>query len=199
MAPSYYASAPVISRCSGFYRSTLPQGKIMKKTLVVFALASVFSSIALASDDDDKNVLVKFDGGIGSQPFAASAAGPIANDVKGVPPGGRPWPIGALKATVNLDGTISVKGKGMILGGGANVGRPAIPRQVAATLFCGDLTFNSAPTDLDAAGDFKISGALSAVPPNPCNAPILLIRNYAAGAPGPWFAAGIPKAASKDD
>jgi hypothetical protein len=181
------------------------QGVIMKKSLIVSALAasalaSVFSSLAIASRDDDNNTLVKFDGGVGSQPFAAGAGGvPIANDVKGVPPGGRPWPIGALKATVKLDGTISVNGKGMILGGGANVGRPAIPRQVAATLFCGDLAFNSAPTDLDAAGNFKISGALSAVPPNPCAAPILLIRNYAAGAPGPWFAAGIPKVAESND
>lgn len=184
---------------------TAHQGVIMKKSLivpalVVSALASAFSSLAIASHDDDKDVLVKFDGGVGSQPFAAGAGGvPIPNDVKGVPPGGRPWPIGALKATVKLDGTISVSGKGMILGGGANVGRPAIPRQVAATLFCGDLAFNSAATDLDAAGNFKVSGALSAVPPNPCAAPILLIRNYAAGAPGPWFAAGIPKAAESND
>jgi hypothetical protein len=176
-------------------------GKIMKKTLVIFALtsASLFSTVAFADRGDD-NALVKFDGGVGSQPFASGAGGvPIPNDVKGVPPGGRPWPIGALKATVGVDGSISVKGKGMILGGGANVGRPAIPRQVAATLFCGDVAMNSAPTDLDAAGNFTITGALSAVPPNPCAAPILLIRNFAAGAPGPWFAAGIPKVGERDD
>jgi hypothetical protein len=175
----------------------------MKKTLTLSAVTFAFSTLfAVAHAGDDRDVLVKFDGGIGSQPFAAGAGGvPIANDVKGVPPGGRPWPIAALKATIGLDGSISVKGKGMILGGGANVGRPAIPRQVAATLFCGDIAFTSAPTDLDAAGNFSIKGALPAVPPNPCVAPILLIRNYAAGAPGPWFAAGIPKVedGDKDD
>lgn len=172
----------------------------MKKTLIVSALTLMFSTCALAShDDDDKNVLVKFDGGIGSQPFAAGAGGvPVANDVKGIPPGGRPWPIAALKATIGTDGSISVKGKGVILGGGANVGRPAIPRQIAATLFCGDLAITSAPADLDAAGNFTIKGALPAVPPNPCVAPILLIRNYANGAPGPWFAAGIPKVEDND-
>jgi hypothetical protein len=173
---------------------------MMKKTLVIFALASVFSTLTLAAHDDDSNALVKFEGGVGSQPFASGAGGvPIPNDVKGIPPGGRPWPIGALKAVINVDGSLSVKGKGMILGGGANVGRPAIPRQVVATLFCGDIALNSAPTDLDAAGNFSISGALSAVPPNPCTAPILLIRNYANNAAGPWFAAGIPKVSARDD
>jgi hypothetical protein len=104
-------------------------GKIMKKTFVLIALTSVFSTIAFADHGKDSNALVKFEGGVGSQPFASGAGGvPIPNDVKGVPPGGRPWPIGALKATVGVDGSISVKGKGMILGGGANVGRPAIPR-----------------------------------------------------------------------
>ncbi len=183
----------------------------MKKTLITLALASVCSvvgSVAFASDDD-RNVLVRFDGGIGSQPFAAGAGGvPVANDVKGIAPGGRPWPIGDLSATVRVDGTISVKGKGMILGGGANVGRPAIPRQVVATLFCGNDAFNSAPTALDAAGDFKINGALTPVapnvapvPPNPCTTSILLIRNFGGtpAAAGPWFAAGIPVPGSNDD
>ncbi len=173
---------------------------MVQKTMVLLVLASGLSAFTSAALADDNNVLVKFDGGVGSQPFASGAGGvPIPNDVKGVPPGGRPWPIGDLKATVRLDGTLSVKGKGMILGGGGNVGRPAIPRQVAATLFCGDVAMTSAPTDLDAAGNFTISGALSAVPPNPCTAPILLIRNYAGGAPGPWFAAGIPKVGERDD
>ncbi len=173
----------------------------MKKTFVLIALTSLFSTFALADNGkDNNNALVRFEGGVGSQPFASGAGGvPIPNDVKGIPPGGRPWPIAALRASVGVDGSISARGKGMILGGGANVGRPAIPRQVAATLFCGDVALNSAPTDLDAAGNFTISGTLSAVPPNPCVAPILLIRNYAAGAPGPWFAAGIPKVNERDD
>jgi hypothetical protein len=70
---------------------------------------------------------------------------------------------------------------------------------VAATLFCGDVAFNSTPVDPDAGGNFTISGELSAIPPNPCAAPILLIRHYAGGAPGPRFAAGIPKVESNDD
>jgi hypothetical protein len=171
----------------------------MNRSFKSLLAVSMVIGVALPAHAGDDDTLVKFDGGIGSQPFAAGAGGvPVPNDVKGVPPGGRPWPIGALKASVKTDGTISVKGKGMILGGGANVGRPAIPRQVVATLFCGDLAMNSQPTDLDAAGDFQIRGALSAVPPNPCDAPILLIRNFANNTPGPWFAAGIPKVDDED-
>ncbi|MGL4231670.1 MAG: hypothetical protein ACRCWJ_09925 [Casimicrobium sp.] len=171
----------------------------MNKSISVLAVASTLFAASTTVASDDRDTLVRFDGGIGSQPFASGTGGvPVPNDVKGVPPGGRPWPISALKATVRTDGTISVKGKGMILGGGANVGRPAIPRQVVATLFCGDLTMNSTATDLDAAGDFKIDSALSAMPPIPCAAPILLIRNFANGAAGPWFAAGIPKVDDED-
>jgi hypothetical protein len=95
---------------------------------------------------------------------------------------------------VHTDSTITVKGQGMVLGGGTNVGRPAIPRKVVATLFCGTAPFHSDPVDLDAAGDFTIRSPLSGVVPNPCAAPILLIRNFGGtpAAPGPWFAAGIP-------
>jgi hypothetical protein len=115
----------------------------------------------------------------------------VANDVRGVQPGGRPWVIGKLRAAVRPDGSISVKGEGLVLGGGNAVGTPAIPRQVVATLFCGATELNSAAVDLDANGDFVIRSPLSGVLPNPCATPTLLIRNFAAGAAGPWFAAGI--------
>lgn len=62
--------------------------------------------------------------------------------------------------------------------------------QVTATLFCGGLPHDTGIADRDPAGNFRIKGPLSAAPPNPCNAPVLLIRN-AAGARA-WFAAGIP-------
>jgi hypothetical protein len=171
----------------------------MKTVINVVVVTSVLIGVSASAFADDNNVLARFEGGVGSQPFASGPGGvPIANDVKGIPPGGRPWPIGALKASVKTDGSISVSGKGMILGGGANVGRPAIPRQVIATFFCGDIAMNSAPTDLDAAGNFKISSALSALPPSPCVAPILLIRNFNSGVAGPWFAAGIPRVDNDD-
>jgi hypothetical protein len=70
---------------------------------------------------------------------------------------------------------------------------PGIPRQVVATLFCGETAFNSPAVNLDAQGNFAIKGTLAGVLPNPCATPTLLIRNFTAGAPGPWFAAGIPE------
>jgi hypothetical protein len=37
-------------------------------------------------------------------------------------------------------------------------------------------------------GDFRIDDDLTPAPPNPCDTPVLLIRNVG----GVWFAAGIP-------
>lgn len=54
---------------------------------MAFARASALVCVAHAKDGSDGgDVLVKFDGGIGSQPFAAGHGGvPVTNDVKVVP------------------------------------------------------------------------------------------------------------------
>jgi hypothetical protein len=171
-------------------------------------IAAVFSTGA-AHADDRMPKIVAFSGAIGSQPFANVGGVPAPNDVLGIPPGGRPWELLKLKASVDQNGTLQLRAKGLLLGGGNNIGRPAIPRNVQATLFCNEggvnNAWNSAAAAVDAQGDFTIAGALvpvapnlAAVPPNPCNLPILLIRNSAAATapgalpvPGAWFAAGI--------
>ncbi len=163
----------------------------MKKLWISAALGALAASCVLPSMAADGRL--EFDGGIGSQPFASVGGAVVPNDVRGVQPGGRPWVIDKLKAVVRPDGGISVKGEGLLLGGGNAIGTPALPRQVVATLFCGATEFNSAAVDLDANGNFVIKGTLAGVPPNPCATPILLIRNFAAGAAGAWFAAGIPE------
>jgi len=130
--------------------------------------------------------LVRFDGGIGSQPLRAGA---LVNDVLGVPPGGIPWVISRLHADVGIDGSISVDGRGLLLAGGANIGRPA-GQSVRARLFCGGAPAgDSELVPLDPQGDFRISGVLNQTPPAVCANPILLIVN----ANGAWFAAGIQK------
>ncbi len=161
-----------------------------KKTWLALALAGAAALAAAPVAAADGRI--EFEGGIGSQPFASVGGVPAPNDVRGIAPGGRPWEIGKLRASIRPDGSIRVKGEGLILGGGNAVGLPAIPRQVVATLFCGATEFTSAPVSLDAKGNFEITGSLSSVPPSPCATPTLLIRNYANGAPGAWFAAGIP-------
>ncbi len=169
-----------------------------------------------ASADDKIPTIVQFNGAIGSQPFANVGGVPVANDVLGIAPGGRPWELRKLRAGVDINGMLRLTGKGLLLGGGNNIGRPAIPRSVQATLFCNEagtnLAWNSAAAALDAQGNFSISGPLAPVapnlltaPPNPCNLPILLIRNSTAATapggapvPGPWFAAGIPDSGDND-
>lgn len=195
------------------------------KHLYLGACAAVAAALCAAGAyaHDRADTIVRFHGAIGSQPLAAgtTVVGGISipltqNDVLGVPPGGRPWELRKFHASVGSDGTLRARGHGLLLGGGANIGRPAIPRNIQATLFCGTgatpPSWNSGPVALDANGDFSIDGPLTAVgantpvlPPNPCVAPILLIRNSAAvttpggvATPGAWFAAGIV-ARDKDD
>lgn len=163
----------------------------MKKAMLSVTFGVLAAACVLPSLAADGRI--EFDGGIGSTPFASAGGAPVLNDVRGIPPGGRPWVIGKLRAAVRSDGNISVRGEGLLLGGGNAIGLPGIPRQVVATLFCGTVEFTSPPADLDAKGNFAIKGSLSGVLPSPCATPTLLIRNFAAGAPGPWFAAGIPE------
>jgi hypothetical protein len=163
----------------------------MKKALISAAVGVLAAGVvwpALAGDGR-----LEFHGGIGSTPFASVNGAVAANDVRGIPPGGRPWVIGKLRAAVRPDGGISVKGEGLLLAGGNTIGLPALPRQVAATLFCGAAEFTSAAVDLDENGNFVIRGKLAGLLPNPCATPILLIRNFANNAAGAWFAAGIPE------
>jgi hypothetical protein len=176
---------------------------------------------AAASDRQDKHdTIVQFRGAIGSQPLAAGTN--VPNDVLGIAPGGRPWELRKFRASVDTHGVLRAKGSGLILGGGANIGRPGIPRNIQATLICSATVgppvatspaWNSVAAPLDEFGNFSINAPLkpvapnvTLVPPKPCNFPILLIRNSTAATapgldptPGAWFAAGIPSGDRDDD
>jgi hypothetical protein len=141
----------------------------------IACLAVVSMPLAAAAESS----LVRFEGGIGSHPNIT---------VQGVPAGGQPWVIAGLSADVKTDGRISVAGRGLLLGGGNNIGRTG-NQVVHARLYCGSVFFESESTPLEPNGDFRIEGSLASPPPEPCPAPILLILN----ANGSWFAAGIPK------
>jgi hypothetical protein len=163
--------------------------KNMKTLCATVALSLVAGTAVAQSGSGSK--LVQFEGGIGSQPFASVGGAPGPNDVNGIAPGGRPWFIRKLKATIYSDGRIAVRGRGLILGGGASTGTRGGVTQVAATLFCGGIAFDSPAVPIAVNGDFEIRDALNAVPPAPCTGPILLIRNASGGVPGAWFAAGL--------
>jgi hypothetical protein len=158
----------------------------MLKNTLPFLL---FLGIAAPLSAGAQGSLVRFEGGIGSQPFARNAAGAlINNDVQNVLPGGRPWVISRLSVDVKTDGRISVDGRGLLLGGGNNVGRTG-GQSVRARLFCGGVAHDTDPlVALEPNGDFRIDDTLKDLP-NPCADAILLIVSGG----GNWFAAGIPK------
>lgn len=156
-----------------------------------------------------------FDGGIGVDPLQNVLTNPDGtfqavrrNLVKGVVPAPGPWRIADLKAVVDADGRIRVRGRGLLLAGGDNIGRNG-NLSVFATLICEAtapfVERNSAETvdggfegvvPLEPDGDFFIDATLktSGIIINDestspaCPHPTLLIR---AGS-GAWLAAGIP-------
>lgn len=156
------------------------------RTAVVAVLALL--AWPLQANADDR--LARFDGGIGVVP---ARVGGVANTVRGTGPGGQPWVISRLTAEVRADGRISVDGRGLLLGGGDNIGFNG-GQTVRARLFCGPVAFDSdQAVPLEANGDFRIDSNLRGVP-TPCDNAVLLIVNVPANGTAPvWFAAGIPK------
>jgi hypothetical protein len=175
--------------------------KLTKATVVLSSL--MLAGSALASDHEP---LARFAGGIGVIPVASAAGVADAdgtfpnvnrNVVRGISPAGQNWRIAELKAVIDADGGIRVRGRGLLLAGGNNIGRTANV-SVFASLICGTaapFTVHStaaAGVLLDANGDFRIEDTLDPVPAT-CASPALLIR----AVNGTWLAAGIEK--SEDD
>ena len=163
--------------------------KISTSIVATGLAAGIFALPAIAAE-----TVAKFEGAIGVDPVAGiSAVGvPVLNVVHGINPGGRPWVMARLKSEIKDNGHMTVKGEGLLLAGSDAIGTIGPIQAVGATLFCGTLAFDSGSVPIDANGDFRIDGPLSAFPPTPCPSPVLLIRNATGGTLGAWFAAGIP-------
>jgi hypothetical protein len=171
----------------------------MNRYVLAF-LIGIVAPMTAAADDS----LAKFRGGIGVLPVS-SGTGDVTppnpnqnanvnrNVVRGVQPAGQIWVIEDLRADVREDGRIRVEGRGLLLGGGNNIGFTNNVR-VFATLICGaaapftEHSTNAAGVAVEPDGDFRIDDALDTVPAS-CASPVLLIRNANGRA---WFAAGIP-------
>ena len=161
----------------------------MRIRSIAIALAALGFSLSAAAQDR----LARFEGGIGVIP-----TGSTNTVVRGVTAAGQIWVISRLSADIRTDGSISVDGRGLLLGAGNNVGFNGNAR-VFATLICEPVApFTQHNTNLagvppgvalEAHGDFRINDVLTPVPAD-CASPVLLIRNAANGG---WFAAGIPK------
>jgi hypothetical protein len=170
------------------------------KSLAVVMLAALGITAAVGAHERD--ALARFEGGIGVIP-ASSGAGPVNADgtlpnvklniVRGVPPGAGPWRIADLRAEVDVEGHIRVRGRGLLLASGNSIGQNA-NQSVFATLICEptapfvERSTSAAGVPLDTNGDFRIDDVLNPAP-SECASPVLLIRNTG----GSWFAAGIPK------
>jgi len=170
------------------------QGDVMKKKMLGLGLA-LATVVTLSAFGGHGNSLVRFSGAIGVDPISnvvvnGTTTTVSPNVVRGISPSGQIWRIADLDATVTTDGRIRVRGRGLLLGGGNNIGTNA-NQSVFATLFCGSASSSTdqAGVALDSDGDFTINDVLSPLPGNTCDSPVLLIRT-AAGA-HPWFAAGI--------
>jgi hypothetical protein len=179
---------------------------MVKKALAFVLFLGILYPLSAAAQDS----LVQFKGGIGvipvssgvvpagQQPLTAEAVN--RNFVRGVPPPGQIWTIADLRADVKTGGSITVKGRGLLLAGGNGIGGNANAR-VFATLICEaaapftlrNTTLTGVP--LEPNGDFRIDDTLDPAPFD-CASPVLLIRNAANGT---WFAAGIPKRENDDD
>jgi hypothetical protein len=169
----------------------------MLKTAGIMLLAL---GVVVGVGAHERDVLVRFDGGIGVIPVA-NGAGPANPDgtfpnvklniVRGVSPGAGPWTIADLKADIDTNGRFRVRGRGLLLASSNSIGQNA-NQSVFATLICEAAApfteRNTFSVPLEQNGDFRIDDVLSPAPSD-CASPVLLIRNKA----GVWFAAGIPK------
>jgi hypothetical protein len=174
----------------------MKRSTVLTGVLAVMFLVALFALSAVAA-----STLVTFQGGIGVLPVA-SGVGQAAtaevvnrNIVRGVQPAPQIWVISALTADVKVDGSIHVDGRGLLLGGGDQIGFNA-NASVFATLVCEavapftERSTNAAGVALAPNGDFRIDDVLAPAPPAVCDSPVLLIRNVGDQT---WFAAGIPK------
>ena len=159
----------------------------MTKRSIAVALAALGFCLSAAADDR----LARFEGGIGVIP-----TGSANTTVRGVAAAGQIWVISRLSADIRTDGSISVDGRGLLLGAGNTVGQTNNV-SVIATLICETAApfteRSTAGVPLEPNGDFRINDRISV--PADCASPVLLIRNANANAAGVrgWFAAGIPK------
>jgi len=173
----------------------------MAKQTAVIALILIILGAAGHVIAQEKEFIARFDGGIGVIPVS-NGAGPVNADgtfpnvrlnvVRGVNPGAGPWRIADLRADIDTDGRIKVRGRGLLLASGNSIGRNA-NQSVFATLICeaaAPFVEHSTTVSVPLAenGDFRIDDTLNTVPLD-CPSPVLLIRNTG----GVWFAAGIAK------
>jgi hypothetical protein len=175
-------------------------------------LVSAIAGPAAADGNNSNKPVLTFNGGIGVIPVSSVSCVPSAtpcvtgstvtvtvnqNVVRSQTPAGQIWVINQLNAQVSANGSITVYGKGLVLGGGNNAGgipTTTPPLAVFATLSCSSSpNFALSTTTLTGVavspnGDFQINDMLTPTPTFPCASPLLLIQS---ASNSHWFALGI--------
>jgi hypothetical protein len=177
--------------------------EMVKKVAAILLALGIMGPVTMYAHDSahEHEFLARFEGGIGVIP-ASTGTGPVNQDgtfpnvklniVRGVSPGAGPWRIADLRADVDMNGRIKVRGRGLLLASSNSIGQNA-NQSVFATLLCEAAApfvehSTTVAVPLEPNGDFRIDDTLTSVPSD-CPSPVLLIRNTG----GVWFAAGIPK------
>ena len=154
----------------------------------------LLGSVTLSSADGPKGLNAHV---VGSTPLIT---------IRGVPSGPAPWVVQEGKATLDNNGNVKIKVKGLLIGSGVlDTGAP-VPQvfvgtvgpvtNVFAAVTCGGaggapfMIFNTAAVPLSTKGSFKINEKITL--PATCDRPIILIRAGTPAAPGPFIASADP-------
>ncbi len=179
---------------------------MVKKAAVILLALGIVGHVSAHEHEHD--FLARFAGGSGVIPVS-NGAGPVNADgtfpnvklniVRGVFPGAGPWRIADLRADVDTDGRIKVRGRGLLLASSNSIGQNA-NQSVFATLICEaaapfvERSTATTGVPLEPNGDFRIDDTLNPAPSD-CLSPVLLIRSSGNGV---WFAVGIRKLGDDD-
>jgi len=161
---------------------------------IPLSLFLILGSITLSSADGPKGLNAHV---VGSTPLVT---------IRGVMSGGAPWVVQEGKATVDSNGNIKIRVKGLLIGSGVLDSGAPVPQNVVGTvgpvtnvfasLTCGGaggapfMIFNTAAVPLSSNGSFKINAQITL--PATCDRPIILIRAGTPAAPGPFIALAEP-------
>lgn len=131
------------------------------------------------------------DGRVLSATIVPDATPKTEPTIAGVGPGGAPWVLASGHVNLSGRGLLEVSVEGLLLGPGAPanlVGTTGPVKQVVASVVCanGPIVSTSAVA-LSNEGNASIHQVIALS--SPCVGPVVLVRAFFSGAPGPWLAA----------
>jgi hypothetical protein len=161
----------------------------------------LLGSVTLSSADGPKGLNAHV---VGSTPNVT---------IRSVMSGPAPWVVQEGKATVDLNGNVKIRAKGLLIGSGVLASGAPVPADLVGTvgpvtsvhaaLTCGGAggapfaIINTPTVPLSPQGSFKINAHITL--PTTCDRPIILIRAFAPEVGGPFIALAEPFFEREDD